>query len=1238
MKQKYILLLTFFGILAGYNLVKGQVHVQKKAELIKASASWLPSDTDFCYLNYTENKGQWDSRVLYQSDFHGGRIFLEKNAFTYVFYPPDGFEHFHPHEGGTAADLNTMLTFQAIRMEFANSSNATVEPQTKREFYNNYFIGNDPAKWASQVRAFGKVYYHELYKGITAKVFSNNTDVRYDFIISPSADPSQIRLDFMGQNGLSIKDGKLIIKTEIGDIEEATPYAYQMAGGQKVKVDCKYVIDHDQVEFALGKYDPSLQLIIDPTLVFSTFTGSTSDNWGMSATYDAFGNGYTSGICFGVGYPTTLGTFQASYQGGGTGGGNWFGGFDIVVSKFDPNGATLKFSTYLGGSDNEWPSSLIVDNSNHLIVLGRSYSTNFPTTAGAFQAINKGGSDLIISKFDSNGTTLLASTYMGGTGDDGVNGSALESVLVDLKYNYADDDRGDVVVDNNNNIYVASCTNSADFPTTAGAYRTTPYGMQDGCVFEFNTSLTTLAWSTYIGGSNNDAAYNLALNSTGDVYVTGGTESNDFPVTAGVINPAYGGSIDGFLCHFSSNGTALINSTYIGTAGYDQSYFVQTDKYNRVYVYGQTSGAYPVISAAYSVAGGSQFIHCLNPALSTTIFSTTFGSGRNTPDISPSAFLVDDCENIYVAGWGGPLYGYNVITSSTSGMPVTANAFQPVTTGHDFYFMVLQNNASALWYATFFGGPNSLAHVDGGTSRFDKNGVIYQAICGGCGGYSDVPTTPGAWSNTNNSPNCNNVLVKFKMDLLHTVASFVIDPLVAAGCAPFSVTFQNTTNYGQTFQWYFGDGTSTNTPTPSHNYPTPGSYHVMLIATDSSTCNVTDTAYSIVRVVPPLTMNPIPNTFVCAGDSVNLNAVSPGAISFTWSPTAGVSYPNISNPKISPSASTEYFVIARDSFCSASDSLMVQVYTASVQISPNNPQLCIGDSVRLSSDSVDASYAWSTGRTSSSIEALTGGKYYLNVVDRHGCKAADTTMVQTFNRVLLQYSDTSICVGQTAQLQTTNGAYTYQWAPPADLSSATIYNPVASPAQTTTYTVSVTNGPCVSIDSSLVIVRPVPTLSVNTDSVMILYGESVTLTASGSPGWVWSPNRNLSCVNCQTTTATPDTNTIYYVTVFNAQGCKATDSVKIDILPTFFVPTAFTPNGDMINEVFRPKCSGYVTLDAYIFNRWGQLIYHWNSLDGGWDGKVGGQIAPEDVYVYSFTAVSYDNKTVHKIGNVTLLK
>ena len=1259
MNKKYKILFFFIFLLAGKFIVRAQTAQTIPKPVAINNAIEKTTDNYSANVSYIENKGQWINKVLYQGDFNGGRIFLEKNALTYVFFPPGGFERLHPNANSNPQDfISCTMTFQAVRMEFINSDANTISGEEKKLFYCNYFLGNDSHKWASGTGVFGSVMYNNLYPGISAKVFSDMSNVRYDFLIDPNADLSKLKMSFAGQNYLSLKNGELVIHTEIGDIAQAQPIAYQVINGEKINVDCHFVLSENHLGFEIKNgYDPSLPLVIDPTLVFATFSGSKADNWGMSATYDAMSNAYTSGICFNVGYPTTPGAFMMTFQGGGTGGGNaWPApdntGFDIVISKFNPTGTTMLFSTYLGGSDNEEPQSLVVDNNNNLLVLGRTYSTNFPTTGGAFSNTSGGGADLIISKLDSSGTTLLASTYVGGSGDDGVNISAIENFLGSLKYNYADDGRGDIVVDNNNNVYVASCTSSPNFPTTAGAFQSTAHGMQDGCAFKMNSALSSLTWSTYIGGSSDDAAYNIALNSADEAYVAGGTSSPDLPTTSGTVNSIYSGAIDGFVIHFSANGK-MLQSSYLGTSGYDQAYFVQTDKSNNVYVYGQTSGNYTITAGVYSNPGSGQFIHEMNSTLSTTVFSTEFGSGRGVPDIAPSAFLVDNCLNIYISGWGGDLYRYNGTTSSTIGLPVTANAYRGVpnvvnnsntgnvNNGEDFYFMVLQKQASSLWYATFFGstGGNfgSLAHVDGGTSRFDKRGVIYQAICGGCGGYSDIPTTPGAWSATNNGGNCNNALVKFKMDLLQTVASFVIDPNVTAGCAPFSVLFKNITTYGQGYKWLFGDGDSSFATSPTHLFPNPGYYTVMLVATDSLTCNVTDTGHAVVRVVPPLLVGTSGGQ-ICAGDSVGLTTTVNRASSYAWSPATGLNSISIADPRASPMASTSYYVTVKDSFCTVTDTVNVSVYSNTTKITPRNIQLCLGDSIPLRTDSSYVSYIWSTGSADSSIEVLGGGPYFVVTTDKHGCKGKDSIEVLAFSKIPLTSSDTAICLNRIVQLHADSGNYVYSWKPQSGLSNYNTFNPVARPGITTTYTITVKNGPCVSIDSSIIKVNPLPWVRAMPDSIMVLPGQTVTLNVTGTPPFTWTPATGLSCTECSSPSALIDSNRVYYIQVADSDGCYASDSIKIDVLPTLYIPDAFTPNGDGLNDIFRPKFTGYKSIEVYIFDRWGQLIYHWATLDGGWDGTVNGRKVQEDTYVYLINAITYYGYTYKKIGNVTVIR
>lgn len=1193
------------------------------------------------YLNYIQNKGQWDEHVLYRAEFRGGALFLENTAFTYLFYPADGFSKIHaPSHSKQGAPQDELLNFHAVKMSFEGASTShPVQVDKVQPFYNNYFIGNDPKHWASQVPLCQNVMYQGLYNGIDLKIFGQGNDARYDFIISPGADVSDIRMKFTGQEKLSLQEGKLLISTTVGDILQAGPIAYQEdASGRTKQVACRYSLAGDQLSIRItGSYNKNLPLIIDPTLVFATYTGSTADNWGMSATYDMAGNGYTAGICFHPGYPVTPGAFQVNFGGNVN---SIYQSFDISVSKFNAAGTSLLFSTYLGGLSNESPQSIIVDNNNNLIVLGRTYSTNFPVTNGAYDITHNGGSDIILTKFNPGGTSLIASTFVGGSANDGINYSDNETTLGSLKYNYADDGRGSVLIDRNNNIYVASSTVSSDFPVTSGAFQTAIAGLQDGCVFKMNPALSSMIFSTFLGGSANDAAYNIALDTQNRPYITGGTESANFPVTPGALHTAYMGNIDGYITHLAASGGSILQSTYIGTASYDQSYFVQTDRFNNVYIYGQCSGNYPISPGVYADANSGQFIHKLDPTLSSTFFSTEFGAGRGTPDIAPSAFLVDNCQNIYISGWGGTLGGYNVATSSTNGLTYTTNAFQPTTDGNDFYFLALSKNAVSLLYASFFGGQLSKEHVDGGTSRFDKSGVIYQAICESCGGHSDMPTSPGAWSVTNHSSNCNNALVKFQFDLLQTVALLNINPMVTVGCVPFTVNFLNNSVHAVTYRWSFGDGTTSTAVTPVHTYTTPGTYTVMLIATDSSTCNMVDTTYIDLTVHEAMTLASTTPTTMCKGDSVKLNVSSPQASAYSWAPPGSLSNSSVYNPVASPSVTTIYSVTVSDTTCHSSETatVMVNVNINNTHIMLDSTHLCIDDTVKLGANAAYSSYAWSNGQSLSHIDVLHPGLYTLKTIDHNGCKGYDSVRVDSFTHVPITPYDTAICWGQHARLLATQGNYHYSWFPAGTLSDAHSGSPVASPLSTTVYTLSIANGPCITNGTYTVLVHPLPLLSVASASLLILPGETAQLHASSDTTCNWYPGFDLSCTACTSPVASPEDNTVYYVSAINRFGCLNRDSVVVDIMPTFYVPNTFTPNGNGLNDVFRPVFTGYVELDVYIFNRWGEQIYHYNTLDGGWDGTYRGSKAEMGVYVYKIYAKDYLRKSIERVGSITLLR
>ncbi|TGE12428.1 PKD domain-containing protein [Hymenobacter elongatus] len=719
-------------------------------------------------LEFVENRGQWNSRARYMAEVPGGRLFLENQGFTYAFADAQAVAQHHDHAATT-----DRLRAHAYSVTFEGGNPApdftATEATTDRR---NYFLGRDASRWAAGVRAFRQVRYADIYPGISAQLYENQSaHLEYDFLLQAGARPEQIRLRYTGADKLSLQNGQLRVQTSVGTIVEQAPQAWQQNGEKRVPVSCEFVLEHNVVSFRLGRYNHKQPLVIDPTILFSSFTGSTSDNWGFTATYDQKGNMYSGGIVFGLGYPVSTGAYDTSFN----------GLVDIAIIKYNTTAsgpASRAYATYLGGDSTEAPHSLVVNTAGELVILGSTSSSNYPVTQGAHdESFNGGprirsvnglrysrGSDLLVSKLSANGAVLTASTYVGGTGTDGL--VLAGTTAGALAHNYGDQFRGDIITDGDGNVYLASVTSSLDFPLAngTGVQRSNGGGATDAVVCKLSPDLRNLLWSTYLGGDGDDAAYSIQLTTARDVYVSGGTTSINFPATAGSYKPKHPArDVDGFVAHLNSTGTKLEQATYLGTEAYDQAYFVQLDAVANVYVLGQTTGTYPPLAGLYYTKKGQQFVQKLDPTLTQSLYATQFGTGRSAPDLSLTAFLVDDCERIYVCGWGGTVNG-GFSGGSTIGLPTTPTALQTSTDGSDFYIAQFTPGMKTLEYATFFGEQGGRGeHVDGGTSRFDKRGLVYQAVCGGCTGTSGFPVLPtGNFSTTNKSSNCNNAA--FKID------------------------------------------------------------------------------------------------------------------------------------------------------------------------------------------------------------------------------------------------------------------------------------------------------------------------------------------------------------------------------------------------------------------------------------------------------------------------------------------
>ena len=1260
---------------------------------------------------FIENKGQFLEKIDYKLSLSSGEVFFEGNCITYNFFEKGKVSAIRHGDSSVSSNING----HAYKVNLVGSNtNYSKKGLLKTKNFYNFFKGNNPEKWASNVHAYRKIEYVNIYDSINMQVYQKNNHLKYDLILKPGAKTKEIKLYYQGASKLTIVNGHLNITTSVGKVIEQSPYAYQIINEVETKVKCHYSLNNDTLEFVFPNgYDSSKTLIIDPPiLIFSTFTGSSSDNWGFTATYDDLGNMYVGGIVFDIGYPVSLGAFQTTYVGGT---GINYPGTDIAITKFSDDGTQILYSTYIGGTGNENPHSIVCNQNNELYVFGSTSSADFPTLTNSYDnTFNLGttfqnsvmnyidGTDAFVVKINPGGTNLLGATYIGGSGNDAVNLSA------PLKKNYADEFRGEIIVDANDNCWVTTTTLSPDFPVV-GAAQNSYSGMQDAIAFKFNSDLSSLLWSTYHGGTNDDAGYSIQLNSSNEPIIAGGTMSTDLFTSASAINSSNSGNQDGFIAKFNSTGNTINAATYIGTASYDQCYFIQTDLNDNIYVFGQTEGVYPITPlTTYNNPGSGQFIHKLNTNLSTTEFSTVFGSGSGI-NIAPSAFLVSDCELIYVSGWGG-----NVNTvGNTFNMPITTgNTFQQNTDGSDFYLGVFTQDATSLLYATYFGGATATEHVDGGTSRFDKNGKVYQAVCAGCGGISDFPISPGAWSSTNNSLNCNLGAVKFSFQNITPVIS-IPQPYV---CMPNSYQFSNLSQGGNEYLWNFGDGTTSTLFAPSHIYQDTGHYEVTLIVSDSLGCvdpdtasifidvfninnasiqsvdtlcigdtiqlnafggatyqwspsyglsnstianpiafpdsNITymvvatdscgvDTAYTslIYAVEPTSIMN---DTLICLGDIVTLNAF--GGVNYNWYPTTAMINPGAQNPNITPTDSTLYFVdITTASGCIITDSVMVGVENSPPQpVLPNDTTICSGDTIQVSILGV-SNATWSPNyglsnpnSTTTAVYPTTSTSY--NITFENTCAIVNMDYTITVIGISSQVvDDTIICPGDTANLWATNGS-SYSWSPIETLSNPDSSFTLAFPLNPTTYIVEVQNNAGCSISEEVLVdLHPLPFVSAGYD-IYIQFGDQVELQGETDASFYWYSIDNMSCYDCLNPLVSPTISSEYFIYVVDSNGCENKDSVKVILDGALYVPNAFTPDGDGINDYFEIKGEEIKDFELWIFNRWGELIHHTKEMTDYWDGTYKGSPSQIDVFVWKIKYEDYQKKYGVLVGHVSLIR
>lgn len=1143
-------------------------------------------------MRFISNEGQWPGSVSHRAELSGAFLWVEKDGIIIDRYDAEQVLRAHANVGfNPEVDHGGVLRHHAIKLRFLSATmDAFVEADLPLEGRYHYFLGSEPQRWGRNAIAYARITLRNVAPGCDAVLRESRNGLKYDLVLAPGADPSSIRFAYEGADKVQLRNGVLLVHTSLGRLVERIPLAYQEVEGERRSVSCTYTLKNGVVGIQPGPYDSDLPLVIDPTLSFATFSGSVSNNFGYTATFDNAGFLYAGSTAFGNEYPTTLGAYSTTWAGGTT---------DIAITKYDTTGTFLVWSTYLGGSAAEMPHSLIVDGNDQLHVLGTTGSSDFPTTSGAFDGTFAGGtsftpaglglsypngSDMIVAKLGADGSQLLASTYLGGSGNDGLNSAPA------LKFNYADEVRGEVLLDDAGRVWITSCTESTNMPTTPVAAQSTfGGGSHDGYVARFDPMLTQLQYASYLGGSGADAVYAGDLDAQGRLHVCGGTNSIDLPASNGAVSTGFnGGAADAFVARFDEDGTVIDRLSYWGSNAYDQAYFVELDDPGSVYLFGQTSAPSGELiqNAPYNIPAGGQFITKFAPDLDAIELSSRIGAGDGTPDISPTAFLVDVCDKIYTSGWGSSAGGLGG-QLTTTGLPVTPDAIQGNTTGHDLYLAVFDIDMTALSYATYYGGPVSPEHVDGGTSRFDRRGRVYQSVCAGCQGNSDFPTTPGAWSATNNSGGCNNGVLKIDFDSPLVIANFSAPD---TACAGSTIPFSNLSGGGGTYTWDFGDGNGSTDVSPTHSYALPGTYTVTLTATNPETCNGTDAVTRTVLVAAERpTLMAMPDATLCGPlDGFDLVANSMGtATSFTWSSNAG--FTDVLNS--SPTDSTAF------------------------------------------------------------VSPAIGGTYFVRAGDVPACRSVDSvTVVVSLAEVALQ-GDSLVCSNDPAELRLlgADSGSVIVWEPgSAILSGQGTPNATVAPSETTGYGVTVTTPTgCIWSGTITVSVSPIDgsTVSATADPSSVLPGTTVQLGATPTDGvtYSWQPASLVSDPTVPNPTAVVNTTTTFTVTASDGICTKdAAVTVRVFELvceePNIFVPNSFSPNGDGVNDVLLVRGQHITDLEFMVFDRWGEKVFETRDQNVGWDGRFRGEPVGPAVFVYHLTAFCLDGQRYFTKGNVTVIR
>jgi hypothetical protein len=727
-------LLVLLALVAGL-VVAPALQVQAAHQTpVLSSQPASPSAYGQTALSFEPNVGQADPHVRFLLHGPGYTLFLTDQGMVVSVpqYAPSS------HPGRITPRLSTpqVTRISVIRLSFlGGSAHPQFQGMSKLAGKVNYFVGNNPKQWHTSIPTYARVTVRTVYPGIALVLYGHAGHLEYDWLVAPHADVSRIHLGVTGPGQLQVDHhGAVQLRGAAGSLIEGRPLVYQRVGGVVQHISAGYRLQHHEIRFHLDQYDHGLPLTIDPSLVYSTYLGGSSAQEGLATTLDANGDLLTTGLVYSSDFPTHN-PFQGTYIGGG--------GAMAFVTELNSSGSALLFSTYFGGSMDTVGSGIALDRYGDVYLTGYTYSTDLPT-ANPFQVSNEGSDDAFITKLNPSGSALIFSTYLGGSSDDLGKGIAVD------RYGYA---------------YVTGYTYSTDFRVSNALYPTSGAG-ENAFVTKIFPNGAGLSYSTYLGGSGGDLGAGIAVDSAGDVYVTGHTTSTNFP-TANAYQGSAGGSQDGFLAKLNPSGSALLFSTYLGGSGNDIATALTFDLTGKVYMTGNTrSTNFPTLNPYQGSLGGAgsqnAFVSTFTAAGALS-YSTYLGGSAID---SASSIAVDAIGTAYITG----------VTTSTNFPLQAAIQGGHAGGGHDVFVSRLSPSGTALLFSTYLGGSGD--DVSSGIAT-DGKGYAYVV---GFTGSTDFPTA-SAFQPVNGS---NGSTVAFLTKLPVLGADFA--PASAPALAAFTVT------------------------------------------------------------------------------------------------------------------------------------------------------------------------------------------------------------------------------------------------------------------------------------------------------------------------------------------------------------------------------------------------------------------------------------------------------------------